>query len=248
MFFVNSAVMPNSQGAEKVENYLRRAILISCDQSRGAGFQISNQYIATAKHVVENCNAPVIRDSEGNQTVGIRIIDSPNKDISFIEVNKSLTPSQDLKDFEFGSDKVVYTVGAPIDGLVMSKGTYLGEESNSGTQYIDLKIPADHGNSGGPVFQGTNVVGLVVLKSSTDDSIFAIKSSQVKSEFDQLADYANNSRVTVMPDLGKPNIFGMTWQLFAAFIFTLGLIAGIAMVRIINLTSKPKLPKFRLSI
>lgn len=240
--------MPNAYGAEKVENYLRRAILISCQEARGAGFQISNNYIATAKHVVENCNAPIIRDSEGNQTVGIRIIDSPSQDISFIEVNKSLTASQILNDVQASKGDVVYTVGAPIDGLVMSKGTFLGERSYAGTDYIDVKIPADHGNSGGPVFQDTSVVGLVVLKSNTDGSIYAIKASQVKAEFDRISNYSGDSRATEMPNFGNEHIFGLSWQLFASFVFSLGVIVGLVLVRIVNLTSKPKLPKFRLSI
>ena len=237
-----------SFGSEKVENYLKRAILVSCEKAQGAGFQITGEYIATAKHVVENCNSPVIMDSEGNKTVGIRIIDSPSQDISFIEVNRALTENQVLSDFREGASKVVFTVGAPIDGLVMSQGNYLGPQTNNGTDYLRLRIPADHGNSGGPVFQDEKVVGLVVLKSEIDSSIYAIKASQVQDEFNNIDNYVNNVRLTEMPTFDRNRIFGIYWQFFASGVFTLGLIFGLVFMRVINMIRKPKLPKIRLSI
>lgn len=187
-------------------------------------------------------------DSEGNQTVGVRIIDSPLQDISFIEVNKALTEVQVLKDFQVEISSEVYTVGAPINGLVMSKGFFLEDDSSEGTNYLRLKIPADHGNSGGPVFQGENVVGLVVLKSSFDGSIYAIKAGQVQQEFNEINAYSGAARITEMPTFDKDKIFGIYWQVFASGIFGLGVIFGLVLMRLFNIVRKPKLPKIRLSI
>ena len=60
--------------------------------------------------------------------------------------------------------ETVFIVGSPIDGLVLSKGKVVESSDMSSPTRIYLEIPADHGNSGGPVFSDTGLVGMVTAK------------------------------------------------------------------------------------
>lgn len=121
----------------------------------------------------------------------------------------------------------VYAVGAPIDGLVLSKGKFVKSFSNNLGDWIEIDIPADHGNSGGPVFSDSGLVGMLIAKNLSYQTINAYSIGYV------LEDYSNNK-----PNFDDPN--GqlvapssssksplLTQVLSASIMFVFGIVLGV---------------------
>jgi hypothetical protein len=78
----------------------------------------------------------------------------------------------------------VEIVGSPIDGLVLSIGTIVGLATTGEISKLRLQIPADHGNSGGPVFFQNKLLGMVYEKNFMTGEVTAIALPTIKSGLD----------------------------------------------------------------
>jgi hypothetical protein len=126
----------------------------------------------TAKHVVEGCNnASLIANNGEKTTANVTFID-PEFDIALLTATKSVSSL-----IKFNSEPIekgkVEIVGAPIDGLVLSAGLINYVSANGSITQLHLSIPADHGNSGGPVFLSGEIVGMVYLKNFQNGEVIA---------------------------------------------------------------------------
>ncbi len=164
------------------EEYLDLAVQVVCPYSRGAGFQLDSQTVVTAKHVVEDCAKVRVVNSSKKEVVGTSVLLSESKDLAYISVPQSVVKSVELVSVPLiGSE--VFTVGSPIDGLVLSKGTVKKTDGGLSGKWLVLEIPADHGNSGGPVFNVSGLVGLVISKDEENGEVYAYSSEDVKSDY-----------------------------------------------------------------
>lgn len=164
------------------EELLDLAVQIQCPTSRGAGFQLDSQTVVTAKHVVEDCSTVKIFNSSNQQVAGTAILLSTSKDLAYISIPNSIVKSVELGSIPaVGSP--VFTVGSPIDGLVLSKGTVKQTDGGLSGKWLVLEIPADNGNSGGPVFSKGSLVGLVISKDEENGDVYAYSAEEMKSDF-----------------------------------------------------------------
>ena len=144
----------------------------------GAGFYIKNNLVATARHVVDGCTRATVENNDGKTSEGTVIIKETDLDIAFISTEATIASIVTIDKGPRTRGEAISIVGAPIDGLVLSSGRLKNYDANSNEFRITLDIPADHGNSGGPVFSEKGLIGLIVAKSDFG-SIYAYDQEQI---------------------------------------------------------------------
>lgn len=147
------------------ENLIDKAVLITCGDAIGAGFFIQENLVATARHVVDGCTRATIENNHHESSTGTVVMKKTDLDIAFIMTQSTIASIVTFDKKSPRAGATVSIVGAPIDGLVLSTGTLRDIGQTSGGYTLSLDIPADHGNSGGPVFSEGGLIGLIVAKS-----------------------------------------------------------------------------------
>jgi S1-C subfamily serine protease len=172
-----------------------QSVMINCGKASGTGFYIDSTHIMTAKHVITDCKTAEIISNSGKKTTASNFFLEPRLDIAILTAKTLIVTAVkfDPKPTQLG--ETVFIVGSPIDGLVLSKGKVVESSDMSSPTRIYLEIPADHGNSGGPVFSDTGLVGMVTAKYDNGpviaynlNSLQASISLSKKSPADQAAD------------------------------------------------------------
>lgn len=161
-----------------VQDVLPSVVHIQCPRWQGSGVAITENIVATARHVVDGKNY-IITLNDGSQVRGIQAISHSDYDIGFIKVDKKI-----LKPARFGSIKDtllgqrIFIIGSPF-GKINFNSVTLGVISGlnrdwnmtdpwSGEKYgwkiaFTSDSAAHPGNSGGAVFTMDGVVrGLLV--------------------------------------------------------------------------------------
>lgn len=144
----------------------------------GAGFYIKENLIATARHVVDGCTQATIENNNQESTLGVVIIKETELDVAFIESEERIAPIVTIDKSSPQIGMSISIVGAPIDGLVLSSGKLTAYDARGDGYRITLDIPADYGNSGGPVFTEKGLIGVIVAKSDSGQ-IYAYDQIQI---------------------------------------------------------------------
>ena len=155
-----------------------QAGLITCGDAIGAGFYIESNLVVTARHVVDSCTRASIENNNHQSSKGTVVIKKTDLDIAFIKTDKTISPLVTVDRTSHKVGETVSIVGAPIDGLVLSSGKVKEFNHSLAGYRLTLDIPADHGNSGGPVFSERGLIGVIVAKSELG-SIYAYDSNQI---------------------------------------------------------------------
>ena len=141
----------------------------------GTGFFINQMYLVTNAHVVNGCSKVVIKGAVSEHQASVQVLDTEH-DLALLQTNQ---PPREFAPLRFNIDDLkagdqVFVIGYP--GEEGARGQYKMAQAqvvelannvkgNPGQFYISDVI--DHGNSGGPVFDGSgNVIGVVVAKST----------------------------------------------------------------------------------
>lgn len=200
----------------------------------------------TAKHVIENCRFPLLFNSQGNSTSTISILQSQSKDLAYLTVEENIANAVELASPPpIGS--IVYTVGSPIEGLLLSKGTLANVFSNLTEDWLVLDIPADHGSSGGPVFSDEGLVGLVILKDKQTGEIYAYPSNEIKQDY-EYSKSREEDGLRSSPPMGISNFDPLLPTIVASVMtFLLGLGLGILTMRLRRRESNTK-PRIRIEV
>lgn len=143
----------------------------SNSQSTGTGFTISpNGLIVTAYHVIEGSDSiEALVPGLGFRPAKI-IASNPSNDIAIIKVQTETKNYLNISDFKSSkvSDKI-YTLGYPLSSVLGDEPKYSEGVVNSLTglgdsaSLMQVSIPIQPGNSGGPVLNNQNeVVGMIV--------------------------------------------------------------------------------------
>ena len=214
-------------------DFISNAIKVNCNGSQGAGFWIEDDVIVTAKHVVEKCSTANIANNDGIMQIVSQIVLSTNYDIAYLLIGQksslARSPLISKKPPQLG--ETVYAVGAPIDGLVLSKGRLVRKFRNELGDWIEINIPADHGNSGGPVFSEAGIVGMLISKDIRNQSINAYSIDLINRDllasrrnFDLEADTPRLSGISSKSPLLTQVISG---TIFFVFGLVLGIVLGL---------------------
>ena len=184
-------------------------------QSTGTGFAISpNGIIVTAYHVVKNSDdIEVLIPGLGFKPAEI-ISSNPSNDIAILKIKSETKNFLQISNFKSSkiSDKV-YTMGYPLSSVLGDKPKYSEGVVNALTglgdsaSLMQVSIPIQPGNSGGPVLNDKNeVVGMVVstagieafyaLSGTIPQNVnWAVKSDYIRlvAEIDETKRIENNS-------------------------------------------------------
>ncbi len=175
-----------------------RTVVVECPTSRGTAFAVKKNLYMTAKHVVADCDQPQLVSNSGKIAVGRTAFRDSNLDVALIETDSQVSPVVDFHKGEVANGSVEI-VGSPIDGLVLSSGTISSVNSNGDLSELHLLIPADHGNSGGPVFLDSFLVGMVYQKNFTSGDVIALGLPTLSTAIDHYQISKLKKKETVSP-------------------------------------------------
>lgn len=164
-------------------------------KSGGTSFLIDGKgYLVTNAHIVRNSRNIVVVNNKGEEfaTTVVKMI--PEKDIALLKIeDETFKPIASLPySIRKSSTDVaepIFTLGYPRNDIVYSEG-YLSAKTgyNGDTLTCQLGIAANHGNSGGPVFNHDGeIIGIISSKETEAEGVaFAIQSKYIFDAVDDL--------------------------------------------------------------
>lgn len=174
----------------------------------GTGFLIDTKgYIITNAHVLKGTSFVNVTSNKGD-TYNAKIIFIDNqKDLAIVKIDdedfiayKSLPYSISKSDIRLGEE--VFTLGYPRNDITYTKGDISAKTGYNGdTSTFQIQIPANPGNSGGPLLnKNGEVVGVLSTREIQAEGVtFAIKSKNIHRLIDQLKDTDSNVNNIKMP-------------------------------------------------
>ncbi len=152
----------------------------------GTGFLIDGRgYLITNAHVLKG-KGVVVNNSGTDLTATIAYKDE-EKDLAILKIDdeafkpvSSLPYSFKKSNFDLGAD--IYTLGYPRDIIVYNSGYISATSGHDGdTSSLQISLPANPGNSGGPVLnKNGEVVGILSAREANAEGVvFAIKSKGI---------------------------------------------------------------------
>jgi Trypsin-like peptidase domain len=192
---------------------INQSVIIKCGNIGGTGFFLPSGSIITAAHVVKKCKSVELLNNGGEKGTGKVLYVAQADDIAIISGSTLATPKnlQPLDLHPVVDSEPVTIVGTPIDGLVLSQGKVFNSLPTYQPRTFSLVVPADHGNSGGPVFSGSGIIGLVIEKT-TDGKIIALNASVISSAVKNAENHSptprasSNGGLVVIQDNSAPKL------------------------------------------
>lgn len=183
---------PDEATVEKLAESVRKSVVVITTPGRdakrgglGTGFVIGDGLIATNHHVIGEGRAISVETADGKkfEAVAVHAFDR-NLDLAIIRVEAkglAVLPLGDSGKLKDGQPLVA--VGNPL-GLKHSvvSGVLSGKREIDGRTMLQLAMPVERGNSGGPVVdRDGKVVGVVTMKSAVTENLgFAVAVNALK--------------------------------------------------------------------
>lgn len=162
----------------------------------GTGFALTNNYIVTNYHVIENAKSIQVQGVNGDfgtQYNAMVIATDKDNDLAILKLNKCTISSQripySIKTATSEVGEEVFVLGYPLTstmgdeiklttGVISSRTGFQGDVS----QY-QISAPIQPGNSGGPLFDSKgNIIGIVSAKHKGAENVgYAIKVSYLRN-------------------------------------------------------------------
>lgn len=188
----------------------------------GTGFALSNGYIATNYHVIEDAKSINIQGLNGDFTISYNadvIASDKFNDLALLRINDSrfkgfgtIPYSVKTAISEVGED--IYVLGYPLTstmgdeiklttGIISAKTGFQGDVS-----LYQISAPIQPGNSGGPLFDSNgNVIGIVNAKHQGAENVgYAIKASYLRNLIESSISQSilpTSNTVSTLPLTGK---------------------------------------------
>jgi serine protease Do len=223
----------------------------SSDNRLGTGFVISaDGLIATNLHVIGEARPIAVQTSDGKKlaVTEIRAWDR-NLDLAVLKVDGKDLPALELGDstkLEQGAPMVA--LGNPYGLKNSVVGGVISEvREMEGRRMLQLAMPVEPGNSGGPVLDGQGkVVGIVTLKSLVQQNIaFAVEVNALKPLLEKPNPIPMDRWLTI-GSIDKKDwlpLFGASWQQRGGRILVGGMGSGFGGRSLcLSQTEPPELP------
>ena len=177
-----------AQAREPWERYAKERRL----EGTGTGFAVGNDgLIVTNHHVVADCAEVRVRPAGQEALAGAVVARDPRNDLALLRAPVRLPVAAIRDDGGIRAGDSVVAVGFPLPGLLASEANVtIGSVSalagiGNDTRFLQMTVPVQPGNSGGPLLdlQG-RVVGVVVGK------LDALKVANVTGDIPQNVNFA----------------------------------------------------------
>ena len=190
---IRQTSMPLSKSVEKLIEKVKPSIVVVSFSGRegkttglGTGFVISqNGLIATNRHVIGEARPITVRFANGN-SYPVESIHANDRhlDLAILKISAKNIPALTLGDSDtLKQGQPVIAMGNP-EGLEHSvvSGIVSGRRKVNEQQYIQLAIPIERGNSGGPLLDEEGKVhGILTMKSLVTQNLgFAVPVNSLK--------------------------------------------------------------------
>lgn len=153
----------------------------------GTGFLIDRKgYLITNAHVLKG-KGVVVSNSEGQDMSATIVYKDDAKDLALLKIDddnfkpvSSLPYSLKKNNFDLGAE--VYTLGYPRDIIVYNSGYISATAGYDGdTSSLQISLPANPGNSGGPVLnKNGEIVGILSTREKQAEGVvFAVKAKGI---------------------------------------------------------------------
>jgi len=152
----------------------------------GTGFAINNEgYFVTSNHVVDGADSIYIQDRNGDYFKAAKLAYDLTSDLAILKiVKKNFHFSKGEVPYTFATGKSdlgtdIFTLGYPKNDLFYSTGAISCRNGYNGNELqYTLELPAEHGQSGSPVFDAKgDVIGvLTAIGGDEEASTYAVSS------------------------------------------------------------------------
>lgn len=157
-------------------------------KSGGTSFLIDSKgYLVTNAHVVKNANTVIVSNSSGDEFRARIIHVNMNSDLALLRIE-----DEDFKPYgslpysirKTGADlgESLFTLGYPRNDIVYTEG-YMSAKTgfNGDTMTCQIGVPANPGNSGGPVFnRNGEIIGIINTRLlEAEGVVFAVTSRNI---------------------------------------------------------------------
>ncbi|UKJ06360.1 S1C family serine protease [Solitalea lacus] len=210
-----SALRRDMESIKRSQNALIRNINSSKSQNKlpanpgsfgGTSFVLSGDgYLITNFHVVNGADSIYIQNEKGDAFKVKTVYSDPKFDLAVLKIDDPSFKSFGSLPYTFKKSKSdlgeeVFTLGFPRDEMVYGKG-YLSSATGFGGDTIayQVSIPANPGNSGGPVVDGKgNVVGVISGKQTLiEGATFAVRSQSVLKFINSIPEDSLKNKIIV---------------------------------------------------
>ena len=173
------------EGASIYERSMRSVVTIEGANSRGSGFIVAPQVVATNYHVVSGLTKAVcFIDADGTRyTVDGYLAADEANDLALLKVSGLTERPLSFSTYDARPGQRIYVMGTPIgfEGTI-SEGLISSVRNLYGGKKLQISAPISHGSSGGPVMNvNGEVLGISCLGFESGENInFAIPVEYLK--------------------------------------------------------------------
>lgn len=203
----NAITKAQSQEIRSIKSDLNNRNNISnAFKSGGTAFLIDGKgYLVTNAHIIRNSSRVVVVNNKNEEFTVTLVKLYAEKDIAILRIDdENFKPVSSLPYAISKSPADVaeplYTLGYPRNDIVYTEG-YLSARTglNGDTLSCQLGIAANHGNSGGPVFNHAGeVIGVISTKETEAEGVaFAIQSKYIFDAAEDLKKDANGVQLRI---------------------------------------------------
>ena len=207
--------------ADRLENKIEKVIGEKVNfptityKTVGTGFFIdAHGLMITNAHVVKNSKNISVFNEKGDNFNAIVVRLDVNRDVAIIKIDDD--KFKPFASLPYGISKTasdiaepVFTLGYPRDEVVYGEGYMSAKTGNNGdTLSCQIAVPADPGNSGGPVFNSRGeVIGILsAKKTNAESAVFAVQSKYIYKALEELKNNPLYKNVKLSP---KSSVAGM---------------------------------------
>lgn len=159
---------------EDIAEWKQSVAVVLTEDGKGTGFSVSpDGLVVTNNHVVENTKQITVSFEKQGRFAATLVAQDSMNDLAILQIeNPPDVPSLKLAESPtFAPDSKVRFIGNPLNFFgIANEGKLIGESAWAGREVpiILLDAPVYRGNSGSPVFQDEEVIGVVFATTELD--------------------------------------------------------------------------------
>jgi len=177
-------------------------------KSGGTGFLIDESgYLATNAHVVEGSSVVVLENYKGLEFRARIVHINAENDIAILKIEDAdyhtrspLPYAIKMTGAELGEQ--LFTLGYPREEIVYNEG-YMSAKTgfNGDTLTCQIGVPANPGNSGGPVFNRNGEVIAIIntRQAQAEGVVFAINAKNIINSIEAISADSSNANIVKLP-------------------------------------------------